>query len=303
MWFIERKHRYQKSSMTAPHSLSASDLRKSLLSLAEKYVTTRDLGDSVYRSLGKTPTVLFRPYPNEGKTHHRNFHSESYGQIAGNAKWRPRLSKPHSQKSRSLDPADQANAKELDSCTSSDALLMNIFCHPSTVANPAIARLFGLKRLPVPRFGFQPKLPLANGKQESRSTEIDLYLEPDEGPKVIVEAKLTEKDFTRCLKSRITGYKGFPDVFDSDKLPTAEDQFLHYQLLRNVLAAEHLGASFFLLCDRRRGDLMAAWDSVSSKIKNPELRDRCGVVTWQAIAAVSAPDLREFLSEKYGITA
>lgn len=287
----------------APHPLSASDLRKSLLSLAEKYVITRNLGDSVYRSLGKTPTVLFRSYPDEGKAHHGNFHPESYRQLTENREWSLRLDKPHSQKSRSLDSADQANAKELDSCTSSDALLMNIFCHPSTVANPAVARLFGLKRLAVPCFGFQPKLPLANGNQESRSTEIDLYLEPDEGPKVIVEAKLTEKDFTRCLKSRISGYKDFSDVFDSDKLPTAEDHYLHYQLLRNVLAAEHLGASFFLLCDRRRGDLIAAWDSVSSKIKTPELRARCGVVTWQAIAAVSDPDLCNFLSEKYGIVA
>jgi hypothetical protein len=285
----------------APHPLSASDLRKSLLSLAEEYVTTRNLGDSVYRSLGKTPTVLFHPYPNEGKTHHGNFHPESYRQLTENPEWSLRLNKPHSQRSRSLDTADQAKAMELDSCTSSDALLMNIFCHPSTIANPAIARLFGLKSLPVPRFGFQPHLPLAEGKLESRSTEIDLYLKSDDGSQVIVEAKLTEKDFTQCSKSRIEGYRDFSDVFDSTALPAPGDYYKHYQLLRNVLAAEHLGASFFLLCDRRRQDLLDAWEAVSRAIKLPELRNRCAMLTWQEIAAASTSDLREFLAEKYGI--
>jgi len=289
--------------MTAPtpQSLSASDLRKSLLSLSEEYVTAKSLDGSVYRSLGKIPTVLYRPYKSEGEARHGNFHPESYRHLTENPEWSQRLSKAHSQKSRYLSPADQATAMELDSCTSSDALLMNIFCHPSTIENASIAGLFGLKRLPVARFGFAAQLPLANGKQESRSTEIDLYLEPDEGPKVIVEAKLTEKDFTSCPKTRIEGYQGFFDVFNSDVLPTKDDQYEHYQLLRNVLAADYLDASFYLLCDQRRGDLLNAWKSVSSAIRKPELRSRCGVVTWQELAAVSTSDLRDFLAEKYGI--
>lgn len=247
------------------------------------------------------PTVLFRPYEEEGKVRHGNFHPESYLQLTETPEWRVRLSKPHSGKSRSLNSADQASAMELDSCTSSDALLMNIFCHPSTMANPLIARLFGQEGLPEIRFGFQPRLPLSNGKEEPRSTEIDLCLGLKDRPLVLIEAKLTENDFTRCQKARIERYQGFFEVFDREFLPTKEDKYEHYQLLRNLLAAHHLRTSFFLLCDQRRKDLLVAWEAVSRAVNLPELRDRCGVLTWQEIAAVSTSDLRDFLAVKYGI--
>jgi hypothetical protein len=103
-------------TLPAPHSLSASNLRKSLLSLSEKYVNAKSLHDSVYRSLGKTPTVVFRSYPEEGKTHHGNFHPGSCRQLTENQEWPVRLNNPHSHKSRSFEPADQVTIEKHLKC-------------------------------------------------------------------------------------------------------------------------------------------------------------------------------------------
>jgi len=276
-------------------------LRREILDRAEQFVASRQLGSNVYRSLGKPPTVLFRQYEDGGRPRHGNFHPASYESIVRDEQWRQRLEKAHSQKSRSLRPANQAAAKELDSCTSSDALLMNVFCHPSAVENAALAKLFGCKHLPKPQFGFRARLPLSDGKREPRSTEIDLCFGTEERPKVLVEAKLTEGNFTACPKARIERYQSFDEVFDRDSLPTTADGYQHYQLLRNVLAAHAFGASFDLLCDQRRPDLVRAWDQVSKGIRLHGLRNRCRVVSWQKIAAVLDVGLQEFLEEKYGI--
>jgi len=276
-------------------------LRKDLLGLAENYVSSHGLESHVYRSLGNPPTVLFRDYTEGGSQRHGNFHPESYDRIVDNKVWSQRLGKAHSQKSRALDPVHRDAAKELDSCTSSDALLMNVLCHHSATKNPALAGLFGLDRLPMPSFGYRPSLLLANGKNEPRSTEIDLDLRSEDGTRVLAEAKLTEKGFTNCSKSTISRYEHFNEVFDAERLPKTADAYLHYQLLRNVLAAREPNCSFVLIHDNRRPDLGNSWQAVAAAIRCPDLASRCWSITWQQIAAVSDPSLREFLAGKYGI--
>jgi len=77
---------------------------------------------------------------------------------------------------------------ELDSVNSSDALLMNIFCHPGVVADgalsPAVARLLGVEEASQPCFGINPRVPLRSGRLDR--TEIDMHLGD-----LFVEAKLT----------------------------------------------------------------------------------------------------------------
>jgi hypothetical protein len=78
-------------------------------------------------SYGDLPVVVYQQ--SECGRHHGNFISASYQTILKQADWRRRLQKVHSQGKRSLPKGDRI-WRELDSSTSSDALLMNIFCYP-----------------------------------------------------------------------------------------------------------------------------------------------------------------------------
>ena len=75
----------------------------------------------------------------------------------------------------------------------------------------------------------------------------------------------------------------------------------HYQLIRNVLAAYHLGSRFRLICDARRGDLIDAARNVLSAVRAPDLLAKCGIVTWQEVARCAPETLQSFLLDKYGI--
>jgi hypothetical protein len=78
-----------------------------------------------YESRGAMPTILF--LADSGTSRHGNFIDDSYQAILANQGWATRLQKAHSQR-HALPEDRRANAMELDSCNSSDALLMNCFC-------------------------------------------------------------------------------------------------------------------------------------------------------------------------------
>lgn len=113
-----------------------------------------------------------------------------------------RLDKPHTGGTRCFLDVDVARARELDSCISSDAVAKNIFCHPSSLSNPELARLFGFVQLPEPDFGFKANLPFAAGGIEPRSTEIDLRLHSP-GRTMLAECKHTEADFTALPRAHV----------------------------------------------------------------------------------------------------
>lgn len=278
----------------------AAALRQELLQRAENFVKSQRLDAHVYRSLGKIPTVLFRHFESEGKARHGNFHDESYTAIMHQPAWASRLQKAHSGKSRCFLESDAGYAREMDSCTSSDALAMNIFCHPSISTNKSLAQLFGFDVLPTPNFGFKAKLPLTSGGFEPRSTEIDLCLQSSEGT-VLAECKLTESDFTACPRGYVERYAALADTFDVSHLPQKNGQFLHYQLIRNVLAIRYHAANFFLICDERRPDLQKSFVEVLSAITDQQLRLRCSVISWQKLAANLPDYMQFFISMKYGI--
>jgi hypothetical protein len=246
-----------------------------------------------YFSLGQSPTILFPTAAD--RSSHGSFHSDSWRAITANDTWANRLNKVHTH-TDALPPEMRATARELDSSSSSDALLMNCFCFPGAV--PRIMKGLGLWEsigsTALPEFGVKAKLPQTLNRQDA--TELDMKI-----GSYIFEAKLTEKDFTSSAIEHVHEYTDFNSVFDSSALPVVDSEFKGYQLIRNVLAAFRLNASLIVFVDQRRPDLLQEWWSVHAAIRDVPLRLRCGFRTWQQIAAASPPLLAAYLSAKYGI--
>ncbi|HVZ85206.1 MAG TPA: hypothetical protein VG893_16135 [Terracidiphilus sp.] len=302
----------------------AAQLRAELL--ARNRIWARDCAH--VESYGTNPTVLYAP---EGGAHD-NFHPASYAAIAAAPAWQRRFDKIHAQV-RSL-PKAERRWRELDSCISSDALLMNIFCHPQVCASPRVRTMLGVETDASPEFGVRARVPLASGRTDR--TEVDMRW-----GSLLVEAKLTESDFQSCRTEVAEAYRDFDVVFDRDLLPRAEIPiarrresaefpeeytqeevrvpaetweptriekprpsvagYAGYQLIRNVLAAHALGSSFCVMHDERRPDLREQWFAVMAAVRPVELRVRLKVLTWQELAAALPTDLQDFLDHKYGI--
>lgn len=225
---------------------------------------------------------------------HGNFVAASYRRILADPVLKRRLAKVHTLGHRSFPRADRGRWMELDTCTSSDALLMNIFCHPGVLREGKLAALLGVPSASSRCFGYRARVPLANGRSDR--TEVDLRWGDE-----LIEAKLTESDFQFAEKRKMTAYRDFTEIFDSERLPQTRDHYVSYQLLRNVLAAFALGCSFRVLADARRPDLIDAWYHVMSCVKPVQLRTELRISTWQELAKVVPPKLQAFLSKKYGI--
>jgi len=266
----------------------ASKLRNELSQRAKEFADTH--GVASYASLGASPTILFPVDP--GTSRHGNFIDKTYRAILANQRWAERLGKAHSQ--RQALPADQrAEAKELDSCNSSDALLMNCFCYPQA-AEQIFERLLPSLIVGQPEFGVAGDVPLQNGSPDT--TELDMR-----AGEVIFESKLTEVDFTERPKAHVERYRDFSEVFEVSTLPQTDLVYRGYQLIRNVLAACAHNYHFVLLCDARRPDLLREWWEVRGAIKKAELRVKCGFLLWQEVAEACPAELREFLRLKYGL--
>ena len=317
--------------MTQPHpSWSASLLRRDLSARAHHLAQTQKLLHDI--SPGSDPVVIFG---RDEQGRHGNFHPASDTSICANPAWLRRLTKPHTASRRSRARKDW-QWMELDSANSSDALLMNIFCHPGvfnghTLA-PAVANLLNIDPATQPCFGINPGVPLHqhttkrsgrrvttrpqpdlfastadSGVEESTNlnesthlkdrTEIDLQL-----GNLFLEAKLTESNFQTASARLIERYRDLETIFDITRLPRKDTGVMQgYQLIRNVLAAYASGASFCVLCDARRRDLIKIWYSVMSAVQYPSFAWRLKLLTWQELASVLPKDLRQFLEAKYGI--
>jgi hypothetical protein len=203
-----------------PPSWSSSLLRRDLSARAQHLAHSQNLLHDL--SPGDASVVIFGR-DEEGR--HGNFHPASYENICANPVWLRRLSKVHTASRRSRARKDW-QWMELDSCNSSDALLMNIFCHPAvfnghTLA-PAVANLLNVNPTTQPCFGITPGVPLKN-QRKSRSklspeltdrTEIDLQLGT-----LFLEAKLTESNFQTAAPRLVERYRDLETVFDITRLP------------------------------------------------------------------------------------
>jgi len=267
--------------------VESASLRAELLELNRRYRSPHIWQES------PGGVTLYEP---EAEHHaHGNFLPGAYRAIMADPRWRLRLRKQHSHR-RDLPARSSGQWKELDSCMSSDALLMNVFCYPAVFRDGRVCGTLGVAPGSVPHFGFKARVPLASG--HSDRTEVDLSL-----GELLVESKLTESDFQNKPKAMVERYRDFAAVFHSRALPQTRDCYHSYQLIRNVLAAHALGLSFCVLLDQRRPDLKEAWLAVMSAIRLRDLQVRCKTLTWQELATDLPPRLQRFLAEKYGIEA
>jgi hypothetical protein len=277
-------------------------LRRDLSLRAHHLARTQNLLHDI--SPGSIPVVIFGQ---DEAGRHGNFHPDAYPPICANPAWARRLAKVHTASRRSRARKDW-QWMELDSSNSSDALLMSIFCHPgvfdgNTLAS-SVARLLNTDAAILPCFGINPGVPLLNGHLDR--TEIDLQL-----GNLFIEAKLTETSFQTAPFRLIERYRDLEIVFDVSRLrrkqtpqatsKTANEAIQGYQLIRNVLAAFASDASFCVLSDARRHDLIEAWYAVLSAVHYPSFAWRLKLFTWQELAATLPEGLQQFLDAKYGI--
>jgi hypothetical protein len=318
---------HKPQSVQAPWS--ASLLRRDLNARAQHLATTGCLLHE--HTTGKEPSIIFGC---DEQAHHGNFHPASYAAICANPEWSRRLTKTHTAHRRVRARADW-EWMELDCANSSDALLMNIFCHPAVFSdghlNTAIADLLGVPTETQPKFGIHPGVPLRQTRRPRTKkttldpktslhlfhdsaaaqtnepellkdrTEIDLQLDT-----LFVEAKLTESNFQTASLRLIERYRDLETVFDVERLPRRAAlanavTIQGYQLIRNVLAAFASDASFCVLCDARRQDLIEIWYSVLSAVHYRSFAWRLKLLTWQELSDALPEELQNFLDAKYGI--
>ena len=283
-----------RSSLRTTTPFYATQLRRELNQRALLYARTHQhLHDT---TPGASPSIVFGQAENG---QHGNFFPASYRAILANPGWAARLAKVHTAHRRNRARADWS-WRELDTASSSDALLMNIFCYPGVLDGPAsqpFRVLLGIPSGVTPEFGYHPHIPFANDRFDR--TEIDLRL-----GSLLIEAKLTESNFQTAKPSLIRHYRDVHEVFD---LPEAQAFTPSYQLLRGVLAAHAEPtippASFCVLADARRPDLLEAWYTVMATVRLHDLRCRLQMLTWQEVATTLPNELRSFVEEKYGIGA
>lgn len=268
----------------------ASLLRREITARASAWAHKHGISSEC--STGPSAAVLFCE-DEDGR--HGNFFPASYRRILATPSWRRRLEKTHSSAHRYLVNHDPSR-RELDAATSSDALLMSVFCHPTAFAGASsLRRLLGTEAPEQLEFGYMPRIPLISHHVER--TEVDLRIGD-----LLIEAKLTEGDFQTVRRTRMERYLDVHGVFATEQLPCSGDLLLHYQVLRGVLAAHaEAGRRYCLVCDARRPDLIDAWYAVMQAVRPVELRSRLTVVTWQEIARALPSTLQVWLSEKYGI--
>jgi hypothetical protein len=192
--------------MPVKTSLYANRLRQELSARNRQYAR----GRAHVESYGSAPVVVYAP---EGERH-GNFFDPAYSAIAGRHDWMRRFNKVHAQAARSL-PKAERRWRELDSSTSSDALLMNVFCTPGVLSSPAFYGALGIDLDAAPLFGWKARVPLANGRFDR--TEVDLRL-----GSLFIEAKLTEADFQTCEAPLVEQYRDLDIVFDRSLLPRCE---------------------------------------------------------------------------------
>jgi len=354
-------------------SWTATQLRRDLSDRARRLARTHGLLHE--ESTGPSPVILFG---RDEHGRHGNFHPDSYARICAHPDWARRLAKPHTASRRSAARHDW-RWMELDSVNSSDALLMNIFCHPQVfdgarLANP-VAALLNVDPATTPCFGAHPGVPLRTPlRPRSKKsppierldrTEVDLTL-----GRLFLEAKLTESDFQTAAPALLQSYRDLEAVFDPERLPRKpldripreflippplrvshpsqphragwdvsrvphssrsnewdrdssytpdpdfpDESFLNlpnhppkpriagYQLIRNALAAYAADASFCVLCDARRRDLIDIWYSILRAVRSPTFATRLKLLTWQELAATLPRGLQHYLDARYGIRA
>ncbi len=201
-YLIDAEYRQRRSDTKPPVSAGfATALRQELGERNLQWAPEKGFAHEA--TMGSVPAVLYRE---DERGRHGNFLEASYRAMCGNSAWKYRLRKAHSSAKRRLLSHDPERS-ELDSSNSSDALLMNIFCHPETLRTREVRELLNVSADAEPVFGYKPRIVLMSTHVDC--TEVDLKLGD-----LLVEAKLTEYDFQQAPRRLIDRYARFEQVFD-----------------------------------------------------------------------------------------
>lgn len=245
---------------------------------------------SFEQSFGRGASVVYAADDEGG---HGNFLRASYRRICADAAWRERLEKAYTA-ANWLPRAGDRRRGELECASSSDALLMNVFCYPRLLQRADLCRLLGIETGLRPAFGVRAQLAMRG--DEIDRTELDMVLGD-----LAVEAKLTETSLGTAARERVFRYTGLDEAFEVEELPWGSRGLNGYQVVRGALAIQQRGGRYLLLYDDRRGDLAEIWFRVLRAVRSSELRSRMVLLSWQELASVLPATVRSFLAEKYGI--
>jgi hypothetical protein len=187
----------------------ASQLRQELAARNREWAR----GRRHVESLGSDPVIVYTPEEDL----HGNFFDPAFAAIQTRPEWARRFNKVHAQRRALPRPIDNPARKwrELDSCMSSDALLMNVFCTPGVVESPAVRNMLGVDTKDEPVFGWKARVPLKSGLFDR--TEVDMSW-----GSLLVEAKLTETDFQDRKAEIVESYRDFDGIFAREELPQVE---------------------------------------------------------------------------------
>ncbi len=241
-----------------------------------------------------SPSVI---YQRDESGAHGNFLAASYRRISADMEWSKRLEKSYTASARVPRSGDRWRG-ELECASSSDALLMNLFCYPRVLCRPGICSLLGVETGLRPEFGVRAGIAMQRDEVDRTRTELDMRVGD-----LTVEAKLTEGGFGTASRARLLRYCAVDEVFEAEELPWVANVLHGYQLVRGVLAAVQEDARFLVLCDGRRPDMTEMWFRVLRAVRSYEVRSRMSLLTWQELASVMPEVVRDFLAEKYGIVA
>jgi hypothetical protein len=145
--------------------------------------------------------------------------------------------------------------------------------------------------------------------------DIDVVFDRELLPKVLLRTRRRRsaielsEEFTQEWEPPVEGANEVAREFHASLEARADAEqrwdtgYAGYQLIRNVLSAHAISASFCVVHDERRPDLREAWFSVMRAVRTAEMRSRCKVLTWQELIPMLPDGLRAFLGTKYGITA
>jgi hypothetical protein len=170
---------------------------------------------------------------------------------------------------------------------------MNIFRNPKLNSWKGVADLLGFKP-DNPTFGFRALVEKqgTNGDETETDMVICNYL---------VEAKLTEGDFTDRDIAEVNKYEKFEHHFHVECLAIHNGCYGNYQIIRNLLAAIQHQKQHMLLCDERRPDLVRSYMETVCCLRDEQIRKSCRVVFWQEIQRACGKDLGGFLHSRYGL--
>jgi hypothetical protein len=215
-----------------------------------------------------------------------NFLNTTYENICKNPDWQKRTQKKHTHFEDTL---------EMQSPNSSDAILMNIFCHPQFTNWIGPHKLLGIDKDEEIIFGWNPSF---ENEKKANSTEIDMKI----GHRIF-ESKLTESSFTEKNLSVVEKYSDFYDVFDQQYLIKESKKgnkiVKNYQLIRNILTAYKYDLHFSVLLDSSRIDLIKEIMTVIKSLKKEELKNRVDFFTWQEVANTCGVELKKYMENKY----